>query len=57
MSYNYVARFLMTTFAATLIGMNFIAPNLAKSSLPGDVITTKDTRICDRHNVCLPPPV
>jgi putative lipase involved disintegration of autophagic bodies len=57
MNCNQVARPLAAIFAAALIGMNFVIPNLAKSSLPGDAIAAKETPICDRDNVCFPPPV
>ncbi len=57
MNYNQVARPLAAIFAATLIGMNFVIPNLAKSSLPGNTIADSTKSGCNHGNGCFPPPV
>lgn len=57
MNCNQVARPLAAIFAATLIGMNFLIPNLAQSSLPGNAIADSPKSGCNHNNGCFIPPV
>jgi hypothetical protein len=52
---NHAAGFIATILVIGLVGLNLVPSEKLFQS--GSAIAAKDKPICDRNNLCLPPPV
>ena len=47
----------LAALLATAVFVNINSPIFSTSSAPENTIATQEKPICDRNNVCFPPPV